>query len=356
MLSEYLSWWNSGLGSQLVRANSKSVHYTVYWGPQDGGEIPKDLNVLRCNQTNHHGKWALMAYDALQTDPPGSDWFIVMDDDTFPFVDNVAGFLGTFPEPRRNYYFVHGPGERKSGKRLGNGGGGFYLSRKLVEDSGRAASRCVRWMAKRVLNGDIRLDTCLRRFLDRHPQFVTAMFHLDPKVLRGDLTWLVEGFITKVGLIALHHIDKWRFALFPMAFIKKFAGPQPGPLRAQMKHFIESAGILGMNFLKQHVMLFEDRFVILNEGYSVVFFPDDHIFSVMTYLTGVEETFTATKFTLYDELLDLLVPPNMRVTRYYLRNITDVEGAIQQVYALPEETSVTVAITRRGSTVTFIPT
>jgi hypothetical protein len=277
-----------------------------------------------------------------------------MDDDTLPFVDSVARFLGTLPEPRRNYYFVHGPGERKSGNRLGNGGGGFYMSRKLVEDSAQAVTTCLRRMGKRVLNGDIRLDTCLRRFLDRHPQFVTAMFHLDPKVLRADLTGLVEGFFTKVGLIALHHIDKWRFELFPGAATKKVNKDEH--LHTQTKCFIQSAGILGTNFLKRHVMMFERRFVILNAGYSIVFFPDDHTFSVMTYLTGVEDTFSATKLTLYEELLDLLVPPNQSVTRYYLRTITNVQGEIQQVYALPGDPSAILTVTRRGATVSFKPT
>jgi hypothetical protein len=342
------------MGSQLIRANSESLHCTIYWGPNDEGYIPKHLNVRRSNQTNYHWKWALMAHDALEAEAPDVDWFILMDDDTLPFVDNVAGFLGTFPEPRRNYYFIHGPGERKSGNRLGNGGGGFYVSRKLVEDSGQIVRTCVRRIARRVLNGDIRLDTCLRRFLDRHPQFVTAMFHLDPKVLKGDLTGLAEGFFTKVGVIALHHIDKWKFELFPRAYIEKCTNDQH--LRAQTKSFIQSAGTLGRDFLKRHVMLLERRFVILNEGYSIVFFPDDHIFPVMTYLMGVEETFIATKVTLYDELLDLLVPPNQRLKRYYLRNITDVEGAIQQVYAHPEDPSLTVAVTRRGAILTFEPT
>jgi hypothetical protein len=353
MLSEYISWWNSGAGSQLIRANSTGVHCIVYWGPRDLGTPPSHLDVHRSNHASHHWKWALMVYDAILAGPPEIDWFIVMDDDTLPFVDSVARFLGTFPEPRQNYYFVHGPGERRSGNRLGNGGGGFYLSRKLVEDSAPTVDRCVRKMARAVLNGDIRLDTCLRRFLDRHPQFVTAMFHLDPKVMSGDLTGLVEGFFTKAGLIALHHIDKWGFQLFPTEYIRKLGKSRP--LRAQTQSFVESAGILGMNFLKRHVMLFQRRFVILNEGYSLVFFPDNNIFSVMTYLTGVEDTFKAAKLTLYDEVLDLLVPPNRQVTRYYLKTITNVEGVIQQVYALPADPSVTVTVTRRGTNVTLEP-
>jgi len=350
MLSQYLGWWKSGFGSELIRQNPGEPPNLIYWGQDDTGVIPPDFNIRRSNCSNYHRKWANMGFDAAPLQP-GVDWFVLMDDDTLPFVDNIARFLAAFPNPRQNYYFFHGPGERKSDNRLGNGGSGFYISRKLMVDAENFSRVCIQGMARRILNGDIRLDTCLRRFLDRNPDFVTAMFHLDPKVLQGDLTGLIEGFATKVGLLALHHIDKVRFRLFPKRYMKHLS--DDNPLREQTRIFYQATGTLGENFLTRHVLkLSDNRSVILNEGYSVVFFPDSQVLPVVNYLMGVERTFKGTPFNLYSELLDLLIEPNPKLVRYYLKTIeTDGNGVISEEYALAEDLSATVVVLRKGKTV-----
>jgi hypothetical protein len=293
-----------------------------------------------------------MGYANL-AEEPDADWFVLMDDDSLPFVDNIARWLATFPNPRKSYYFIHGPGERRSGNRLGNGGGGFYVSRKLMEDTVNTTERCVLGMAKRVLNGDIRFDTCLRRFLDRFPDFVTAAFHLDPKVLRGDLTGFVEGFVTRVGLLSLHHIEKVKFQLFPKKFMKEMTALDANINQKIM--FIRSVGALGSNFLRRSaVKTIAEQIVILNEGYSMVVLPDLRIDRALTYLLGVEETFRGTPVNLYGEMSRYVIRPNTQIQRYYIRNIKKEKDVVVQEYGLFLNISQTVTVVRKGDVVTFL--
>jgi hypothetical protein len=349
MLSDYINWWSAG--SQLIRSRPSELRCTIYWGPTDNGTAPSHLHVRRSNYTNYHWKWALMGFDNLPFDP-AVDWFVLMDDDTVPFVDTIARFLATFPNPRDVHYFLHGPGERQSGNKLGNGGGGFYVSYKLMKDAEKFARRCVPGIRRRVLNGDIRLDTCLRRYMDRMPDFVMAAFHFDPKVLRGDLTGIIEGWMTKVGLLAFHHIDKVKFELFPKKYMARLSGVDAK--RMQTKFFLESAGVLGEHFLKRHIIRFnQTRTGILNEGYSVVFFKSSTLAPVVTYLMGVEQTFGGTPINLMTELQDLLISPNPNANRYYIKSIRNAGDVIEQEYALETDITVTVTVVRKGTEVTI---
>jgi hypothetical protein len=154
MLSDYLDWWRTSTGSSLIASGDPTFpHHAVYWGPDDSGTPPANMNVKVSTEKNYHYKWALMGYASLATEPD-ADWFIHMDDDTLLFVDDIARFLATFPARRDDYYFMHGPGERRSGSKLGNGGGGFYVSRKLMKDTANTTKHCVLGIAKKIINGE----------------------------------------------------------------------------------------------------------------------------------------------------------------------------------------------------------
>jgi hypothetical protein len=172
---------------------------------------------------------------------------------------------------------------------------------------------------------------------------------LDPKVLRGDLTGIIEGLFTRVGLLSLHHIEKVKFRIFPRNFLWSEAKDF---LRDQARRFVASCGVLGENFLRRSALVTQGgRIAVLNEGYSIALLPDTRLEQALTYLLGVEETFGGTPINLYDQLLVYMVPPNAGIQRYYLKSISEEHGSIVQQYGLATNSSEVITVVRRGAIV-----
>jgi hypothetical protein len=344
--------WRTPFGSELTRPGENEVNYTAYVIPSQASDDDHNLNIGIVNHTHFHLKWALMAAIHFNASSSDIDWFVTMDDDTLPFIDNIARYLARFENPRDKDYFLHGPGERASPNRLGNGGGGFFMSRKILEGSRFQLPTCILGMARRVMNGDIRLDTCLRRYTGNNPQYEPAMFHMDPKVIRGDITGLIEGYMSKVGLLTLHHIKKKKFQLFPRVFLDQLVSDNW--IDYQTKLFVKSSRLLGINFLRRFaIALGEGKIGVLNDGYSIVIFHGS-VDAVQHYLASVETTFGANPEAIYDELRDLFTEPNPDVERYYLVEATNVNGTITEEFGLKDDVTKRIKVVRTQSEVTLV--
>jgi hypothetical protein len=208
-------------------------------------------------------------------------------------------------------------------------------------------------MARRIINGDIRLDTCLRRHQDKPPDFEFAMFHMDPKVIRGDITGLIEGYMSRVGLLSLHHIRKKEYKLFSVSFLKQLNAPDW--ILCQTRMFVRAARVLGQNFLTRFVVKLEDGAVgVLNDGYSFVVFPDGDTEKVFDYVTSVETTFGANPEAIYEELRELLVPPNPEIVRYFIWQATEENDVITETFALAKNISQKVTVVRTPTQVRLV--
>jgi hypothetical protein len=286
-----------------------------------------------------------MPAEALRISTDQQCWFMMLDDDTLPFLPGISRFLAGFVDPWHTQYFMHSPGERRSGVRLGNGGGGMIISRKLVENSYHTLPGCVSRPRRRGFkNGDVRLDDCLRKFSWEMPRFIYGMWHLDPKVLGGDLTGLVEGAMTRYGMLTVHHLNKGDFSLMPKTFTIQLNDSAYHAVRVSMK----ASGVLEANHLARFVTKIGNSFAILNEGFSLVVFPEyATLEDLLVYLLGVEMTFWSPE-NLFDEVKDFLVPSNVQVKRLYLVNITKNGDEIVEEYAMAENAKRVMEVMRKG--------
>jgi hypothetical protein len=349
LLSSYVGFWTKDFG---FRASAAGVDYLVFVMPSDFVEN-SDLPLRVFNGTNYHMKWALMLLEALKTAPITVEWFIAMDDDTIPIVDNIARYLASFPRPREVEYFVHGPGERQSQNRLGNGGGGFFVSRALLENSKANLTKCVKGMSRRIFNGDIRLDTCFRRHRWAMPQFEVAMFHLDPKALRGNLVGLIEGFMSRVGVLSIHHIAKVGFDLYPIDFLLGAKTHDVDTLQIGM--FVNAAGMLQTKFLERYITKLGDgRVAVLNDGYSIAIFPKEDWTAIEEYLVGVETTFGVTEPVVFWELKDFLVKRNPYIVRYFAVKFTRDNGTLEEEFVLETNVREKVRVLHKEGSVELV--
>ena len=373
----YLDIWSTEYGSKIIKSTGIHPFKKVYWSYSDihNSNKPADiklnstdyitsksLNISLINQTSHHKKWFFMIKENFKTVPKDVEWFIILDDDTLPFIDRILSTLSKYDNPSNNSYFFHSPGERTSGLHLGNGGSGFIISRKLATMIIPELEDCNKYIQRRFYNGDIRLDHCIRYKTGTMPILDYGMFQMDLKGFSGDMTGFIEGYADKYILKSLHHLEKSKYLLFPSEFNtmmsqngfnnvnyhKKMRGDLPLNLDfdtfsepnyfSQAAHFARSLVISDNLFLKRFIILLKNKNEkyagILNLGYSFVVFSSPYEKKnnflkneILDYLKGVEQTFTANIFVLYENLTRLLVPKNEKLKRFYFKkSIPDLKG------------------------------
>lgn len=376
----YLDTWSTQYGSNIIKKSGIRPLITVYWRYSDVfpinateqkftnmGDYDKiqSYKINLINVSSYHKKWVLMLTENIKVVPTDVEWFYMMDDDTLPFIDRVLPALSKYKDPHNNMYLIHSPGERITTTHVGNGGAGFILSRKMAETIIPNLTYCNNHLNRKHLNGDIRLDLCSRQITNSMPIFDYGMFHMDPKGFKGDLTGFVEGYIDKFVFKALHHLEKWKFYLFPKIFLRMMEAnglhnvrtvykPKKGteldlnfesfsdPKKtffSQAAHFTHTFAVSGDLFLKRYIIMVEknnDQFcAILNFGYSFVVFDTKYfeksnsklLTEILHYLSGVEQTFEITESLLYHNLSRLLTPANTNIKRFYFKKATqDING------------------------------
>lgn len=367
----YLDIWSTKYGSNLVKDTGIQPLKTVYWEYED--MHPTNLSEVKftnvdnynqftnykitlINETDSHDKLSFMLAQNLKHVPSDVEWFVIMDDNTLPFLDRIASMLSKYDNPLKNPYLIHSPGD-KTKKHARNSGSGYYLSRKLVETIVPKLKQC-----DERLDNDARLDKCIRSITDISPIIDHGIFHMDPKILKGNLTGFIEGYVDRYNLKAIHNIEE--YYLFPEKFLKmmkendlynvKTVNPKSGSVLnlsfdsfptsgnnffSQAAHFANSAAVSGDMFLKRYIIMINknERYFcgILNFGYSLIVFDIEYkqvrymdlARELLKYLSGVEQTFEVISDALYDNLTRLLVPECKKVMRYYLkRTIIDKFG------------------------------
>lgn len=366
----YLDIWSTKYGSNIVKSTGIQPLKEVYWSLSDltdkkySNETEfnstryietNSYNISLINQTSHHKKWFFMIRENFKIVPDEIEWFIILDDDTLPFLDRILTTLTKYENPKDNSYFIHSPGERISGTHLGNGGSGFIMSRKLATMIIPELDDCNKHIRRRFYNGDIRLDHCTRYKTGTMPILDYGMFQMDKKGLSGDLTGFIENYADRYVLKCLHHLEKTDFFLFPKKFCEMMSQNSLFNVRyskkykknikldldfdtfadpnyfSQAAHFSLSLAISDNLFLNRFIIILngkKQKFCgILNLGYSFVVFssPIDKKKNLKNelfeYLKGVENTFTSNNDVLYNNLTRLIIPKNNNLKRFYIKKI-----------------------------------
>lgn len=131
-----------------------------------GEEIVPDEDSIGWKNDAHKN---LPGYRALYQKFPNAEWFVMIDDDTYVFLDNLQTFLKKH-DPNKNHYFgsanmfegcdgvsVLGEG----GPLFAHGGSGIVLSRNALKTMMGIVEKCI-IKYKNCWAGDIRLALCLR--------------------------------------------------------------------------------------------------------------------------------------------------------------------------------------------------
>ncbi|KAG9394948.1 Protein of unknown function DUF604 [Carpediemonas membranifera] len=148
-------------------------------------------------------RFYLMALDLFEREP-GSDWFVLVDDDCLLFVPNLLALLATF-DPAMPLY-LGGTSERsRSVARHGwmaSGGAGAVLSRAAMARLVALGSLDCLLDHPEATNGDELLSLCV---FDAGVPFtpVPGLHQLD---LRGDASGYVEGVLSRSVPVSMHHL------------------------------------------------------------------------------------------------------------------------------------------------------
>ncbi|ORY45160.1 hypothetical protein BCR33DRAFT_716492 [Rhizoclosmatium globosum] len=119
------------------------------------GVLEKDQSVAGQHAKCHKN---LPAFQLLQTRYPNADWYIMFDDDSFVFLENLAAYLHS----RRKPPILHWPINRFKGcdgPRFAQGGAGIVISRGALS---RANIDACTLKYKSCWAGDIRVGLCMR--------------------------------------------------------------------------------------------------------------------------------------------------------------------------------------------------
>ncbi|KAJ8327021.1 hypothetical protein QVD99_005110 [Batrachochytrium dendrobatidis] len=147
----------------------------------------------------------LPGFRALYNKFPNAEWFVMLDDDTYMFFDNLLNMVSDL-DPEKPYYigarnmFIGCDGVKKwgDGPAFGHGGSGIVLSRAAIRTMVSNLDACiVRY--KTCWAGDVRTALCLRdqNILLKDPKG----FHISPP---NDAFWFPKE--TCLRPITFHHL------------------------------------------------------------------------------------------------------------------------------------------------------
>lgn len=159
---------------------------------------------------------ARVLVESVRVAPPGVRWYVVGDDDTVFFVDNLAAALGQYDY--RSMYYIGGVSESVEqdvmhSYNVAFGGGGFAVSRPLAEALVPIFAGCLRRYDS-FYGSDERVAACVAELgvpLTRHQGF----HQLD---IQGDAYGLLAAHPI-APLVSLHHLD-YLPPIFPAAATK----------------------------------------------------------------------------------------------------------------------------------------
>ncbi|CAL9186394.1 unnamed protein product [Musa hybrid cultivar] len=199
----------------------------------------------------------------LHAGDAGVRWFVMGDDDTVFFVDNLVATLGKYDH--EDMYYVGAPSESVEqdvmhSYGLAFGGGGFAVSAPAAAELARALDGCLDRYAQ-LYGSDQRVHSCLSELgvpLTREPGF----HQLD---IRGDAYGLLAAHPV-APLVSLHHLDY-------LAPITPRGGDQLGALRTLMDAArLDPARILQQCFCYEAQRGFAWS-VSVSWGYTVQLYP-----------------------------------------------------------------------------------
>jgi hypothetical protein len=249
--------------------------------------------------------WNTQEAESGNRDRKKVQWFVVGDDDTIWFVNNLLRTLGYY-NSSESIYLGNISDKKSQIKRHGTfyayGGAGILLSRPLAFLFVQHRQKCKRFL--HIYPGDEMIGKCVTEELKIN---LTKNYNFHQMDHRGDMTGLLESGID--GLVSLHHMfTLWK--PFPNAHINK---------SNETMHRLNIAYItFDKYFLKRYLKVNynTNRSVLLTMGYSVSLF--NRILS-HNELSLVEKTWCC------DEMVERTTRPkeNTKITWYFHRLTTE---------------------------------
>jgi hypothetical protein len=289
--------------SSLSRMSTlfNNMDVSIYCLNGSGRRLPP--NVRQLNITDHRVVWPMLVLDALIQSRKTTKWFVFLTDDTIPFLDAIMRFLGRFHDPDQAPYLFYGIGQGPNAAEFKKSGG-FFLSRKLVEHLNNRLVECSLEMQG---ESDVLMISCIEQFLGRKGHVVDGMFAIKESPITGDLTGIVEGWVSRTGALTLS-------SLFENCWIG-----DPGIGRSkEAVLLIKAQDFLGEAFLRRYVCRRKGAFWLLNDGFSIVRFSETD--ELIEYYVSVEKTFNITG-GLSSDFASFVVNKTFGVERYRLMSV-----------------------------------
>ncbi|KAL3684870.1 hypothetical protein R1sor_002892 [Riccia sorocarpa] len=221
--------WTVGDPPYRVSGDTTHIRYTHKTGRRDAIRISRIVS-----ETFRLG---------LEADKP-IDWFVMGDDDTFFFTENLVKVLSKY-DPRKLYYIGSNSEDHIQNQlfsyNMAYGGGGFAVSYPLAKKLSAMQDECMQrypWL----FGSDDRMKACMSEL--GVPLTKEAGFHQVD--LKGDL----HGFLAAhpvSPIVSLHHIE----AIFPLF---------PATTRAQgLKRLKKAINVDPHNILQQSICYSSDK-------------------------------------------------------------------------------------------------
>ncbi|CAM6103656.1 unnamed protein product [Calypogeia fissa] len=203
---EYVKlWWKEGVTRGFVWTNKNLTSWEY-------GDPPFKVSEDTSQFINSHryNKAALrisrIVVETFQLGLPDVDWFVMGDDDTLFFTENLVQMLSKY-DPKGMYYIgSHSEDTAQSVNYhygMAYGGGGFAISYPLAKALSETQDDCVEryyWM----FGSDERVKACVAELgvpMTNEPGF----YQMD---LQGDISGYLAAHQV-VPIVSLHHLDRW---------------------------------------------------------------------------------------------------------------------------------------------------
>nr|GEV29807.1 glycoprotein-N-acetylgalactosamine 3-beta-galactosyltransferase [Tanacetum cinerariifolium] len=202
------SWWRPNVTRGFLYVDTHPTNDLLPWSPASPPfRISDDISKL-LNETKHvapimvrmvHG-----VIEVFREEREGVRWYIMGDDDSMFFVDNLVDVLSTYDHTK--YIYIGGHSECYMSNQIyshdmGFGGAGLIMSYPLAKMVQKNIEDCFRRYPY-LNSADLILMTCVNDF----GVSMTAHQGLHQIDLRGDISGLFSSH-PKAPLLSLHHID-----------------------------------------------------------------------------------------------------------------------------------------------------
>ncbi|XP_052176186.1 uncharacterized protein LOC127790638 [Diospyros lotus] len=197
-------WWQPNVTRGYVWLDEEPDPNTTWPDNSPPYRVSEDWTRFRYSSSQSAVRMARIVLESFRVGPPDARWFVMGDDDTVFFTDNLVSLLSNYDH--RRLYYVGGNSESVEQDVMHSydmafGGGGFAISRSLAAELARILDGCLdRYYG--FYGSDQRIWACVNEIgvsLTKERGF----HQID---IRGDAYGLLAAH-PLAPLVSLHHLD-----------------------------------------------------------------------------------------------------------------------------------------------------